>query len=73
MIQVLGGTVNKDLPWREEIGRACVEAAAQEEPEEPQPETKVDLPQAARELIRELAVEPQGLRSVLGRRRGAGD
>ena len=43
-----------------EIRRACVEAGVQEEPEEPQPETDVDLPQAARELIRELAVEPQG-------------
>ena len=43
-----------------EIRRACVEAGVQEEPEEPQPETEVDLPQAARELIRELTVEPQG-------------
>ena len=54
------GNSEQRLAVASEIRRACVEAGVQEEPEEPQTETDVDLPRAARELIRELAVEPQG-------------
>ncbi len=54
------GTGEQRLAVAGEIRRACVDAGVQEGPEEPDPKSEVDLPQAARELIRELTVEPQG-------------
>ena len=53
------GTGAQRLAVAGEIRRVCVDAGVQEKPEEPGHETDVDLPRAARELIRELAVEPQ--------------
>ena len=54
------GTGEQRLAVASEIRRVCAEAGLQEEPEGSRLESEADLPSAARELIRELAVEPQG-------------
>ncbi len=66
------GTGEQRIAVATEIRRACVEAGVQEEPEELGLESNVDLPSVVRELIRELAIEPQGFNedSYMAARRG---
>ena len=54
------GTATQRLAVAGEIRQACYDAGVQEKPDDPGYESDIELPPAARELIRDLTLEPQG-------------